>query len=155
MRRWFTARRPQEQVEWPSHLAAGLAAYLERNAQRIQSGDRQIIHADLTQDHLLGQVIDGHWQTRAVIDFGDAMFGNLYYELAALHLDLFDCDKRLLKAFLDSYGLEADRDFACRAMTTTLLHQFDVYGHLFTWKPDLKEAASLDVLAEKLWQLDP
>lgn len=154
MQRWFTSRQPLEQVEWPPHLATGLPAYLERNAQRIQSGARHIIHADLTQDHLLGQVVDGHWQTRAVIDFGDAMVGNLYYELAALHLDLFNCDKQLLMAFLESYGLESDPDFPFKAMTTTLLHQFDVYGHLFTWKPELKEAASLDVLAGILWQLD-
>jgi hygromycin-B 7''-O-kinase len=39
-----------------------------------------------------------------LIDFGDAMVGDLHYELAALHLDLFDCDKRLLRQFLDHYG---------------------------------------------------
>jgi aminoglycoside phosphotransferase (APT) family kinase protein len=64
-----------------------------------------LIHADLTGDHLLGRMVSGKWQTLAIIDWGDAMTGNLLYELVALHLDLFHSDKQLLRACLEAYGL--------------------------------------------------
>jgi aminoglycoside/choline kinase family phosphotransferase len=89
-----------------------------------------------------------------VIDFGDAMLGNIFYELSALHLDLFACDKSLLKAFLQAYGLPPDRDFVRKAMVTSLLHQFDVYGHLFAWKPSLQKSSTLDEFAERLWNIN-
>jgi hypothetical protein len=39
-------------------------------------------------------------------------------------------------------------------MVTSLLHQFDVYAPLFAWKPELMESASLDELAERIWNVD-
>ena len=150
---WFSLRWPEDRQKWPVRLAAGVREYLQENAAFIQSGDGCFIHADLTLDHVLGMLEDGRWTTRAVIDFGDAMRGNLYYELAALHLDLFDCDRRLLAAFLEGYGLDPDPDFARKAMATTLLHQFDVYGHLFAWKPELGKARTLEELARWLWEV--
>jgi hygromycin-B 7''-O-kinase len=116
-----------------------------------------LIHADLTRDHLLGRLEHGRWITLGLIDFGDAMVGNLYYELVALHLDLFRCDKRLLRAFLNAYRPDERlrRNFAARAMTATLLHQFDV---LVLVSPLLKrqarEIASLAELGSLLWEVD-
>jgi hypothetical protein len=154
MQAWFRARWPQERTKWPDHLRRAVPEYLERNAGWIQSDASHFIHADLTQDHLLGDLAGGRWQTRAVIDFGDAMLGNLTYDLVALQLDLFDCDRRLLRAFLESYGWQPDPDFVPKAMTTSLLHQFDVYAHLFAWKPALAKAETLEELAERIWNFD-
>jgi hypothetical protein len=39
-------------------------------------------------------------------------------------------------------------------MVTSLLHQFDVYSHLFAWKPELREVHTLDELADRLWLMD-
>ncbi len=44
------------------------------------------------------------WQTWALVDFSDARVGDLLYELVALHIDLFQLDTRLLRAFLEAYG---------------------------------------------------
>ncbi|MBN2386892.1 MAG: aminoglycoside phosphotransferase family protein [Anaerolineales bacterium] len=154
MRAWFTGRWAEERRNWPQHLAVQVEAYLEAQAGLAQGGADNFIHADLTCDHILGQVQDGHWVTRAVIDFGDALLGNIYYELAALHLDLFACDKRLLQVFLEAYGLSPGPDFAHQAMATSLLHQFGVYEPLFTWKPELQETRTLEELAERLWKIN-
>jgi hypothetical protein len=154
MQRWFQARWPEGQKNWPAQLAREVPQYLEKNAGFIQSDASHFIHADLTQDHLLGELLNDGWQTRALIDFGDALRGNLYYDLAALQLDLFDCDRRLLRIFLESYGWQPDPDFVPRAMTTSLLHQFDVYGHLFAWKPDLAAADTLEQLSHTLWDFE-
>jgi Ser/Thr protein kinase RdoA (MazF antagonist) len=128
--------------------------YLSANDDFFQGGSDCFIHADLTRDHFLGRLVDGHWSTMAVIDFGDAMLGNIYYELVALHLDLFDCDKRLLKTFLAAYSLPSDRDFVHKMMVTSLLHQFDVNAYLFALKPELREFPTLDELAERLWNVN-
>ncbi len=130
-----------------------MEVYLSANVAFLQAESDCFIHADLTQDHFLGRFQSGRWETLAVIDFGDAMLGNLYYGLAALHLYLFDCDRRLLAAFLKAYGLPPDPDFVRKAMVTSLLHQFDVYGSLFAWNPELQEAPTLEELAERLWNI--
>ena len=85
-----------------------------------------LIHADLTRDHLLGSVVNGKWVTAGLIDFGDAIVGNLFYELVALHLDLFQGSKPLLQTFLETYQPEKKFlvDFSIRAMNMILLHQF-------------------------------
>jgi hygromycin-B 7''-O-kinase len=151
---WFSTRWPGDRAAWPAHLAAQVEPYLLANAPCLQADSNCFIHADLTQDHFLGNFSAGHFSLLGVIDFGDAMLGNIYYELAALHLDLFDCDKRLLAEFLQAYGLPPDRDFVRKGMTTSLLHQFDVYGPLFSWKPELRAAQTLDELANRLWKVD-
>jgi hypothetical protein len=59
--------------------------------------------------------------------------------LAALHLDLFHGDKKMLKRFLETYGsIPVDDRFVRKAMTATLLHQFDVIGPLFERLPHLR-----------------
>jgi len=153
-RGWFTARWAEERSCWPIHLSGQVEAYLSSNATFLQAESNCFIHADLTQDHILGKFADGYWATLAVIDFGDAMLGNIYYELAALQLDLFDCDKRLLSAFLQAYGLPPAKDFVRMAMVTSLLHQFDLYASLFACKPELQESSTLDELAERIWNVN-
>ena len=119
-----------------------------------------LIHADLTVDHLLGRLVESptgkHWITSGVIDFGDAMVADLYYELAALHLDCFRGDKRLLKAYLQAYGA-CSREFLetlpDRAMATTLLHRFNVLSLVFDAFPEAGQIESLSQLARFLWDI--
>lgn len=115
-----------------------------------------LIHADLTRDHILGRLCGGRWTTSAIIDFGDAMVGNLYYELSALHLDLFGCDKRLLRAYLDAYGVDerTRQGLPARAMSAALLHRFGVLSGAFESRPDARGAETLDDLATLLWDVD-
>ena len=91
------------QREWgtlPAHLLEQIDAYLLPGADlRLPGEHPHLIHADLTEDHLLGRVTAGQWTSMALIDFGDARTGSLFYELGALHLSLFGADRRLLSAF--------------------------------------------------------
>ena len=151
---WFNSRWSKKPSSWPVHLSRQVVDYLSANGSFFQGGHESLIHADLTQDHFLGLFQSGLWKTLAVIDLGDAMLGNIYYELAALQLDLFNCDKRLLRAFLCTYGMPPDKDFVYKAMVTSLLHQFDVYAPLFAWKPELLELSTLEELAERIWNVN-
>jgi aminoglycoside phosphotransferase (APT) family kinase protein len=109
---------------------------------------RRLVHADLHWDHIF---VDGA-HLAGIIDWGDALVADPYYELPALHLKTFGGSKRLLKAFLEGYGWEIGPDFPHRAMTMTLLHEFDALGGV-TATVVLKAFATLDELADLLWDL--
>jgi hygromycin-B 7''-O-kinase len=112
-----------------------------------------LIHADITGDHILGRLKADRWVTLGLIDFGDARVGNVFYDLAALHIDLFRCDKRLLRAYLETYGLEDRRQFAHKAMSAALLHEFNIFSLLGNMKPQFCTAATLGDLAEMMWDI--
>lgn len=148
------ARCVQNHREWgtlPAHLVDQIPGFLPPLDSLIDhTRPPHLIHADLTRDHLLGRVEDGRWQSLALIDFGDAMTGDLLYELVALHLDLFHGDQRLLKAFFEDYGLseEKRKDLPRFAMATCLLHRFDPLSVL---PRERLQVETLDQLAKKLW----
>jgi len=143
--------------EWaslPGPLIAQIEDYLLPLDQLVDlTALPYLIHADLTQDHLLGRLVDGGWETLGIIDFGDAMVADLAYELVALHFDLFHCDKRLLEIFLDTYGMKkGDRKTLLRrAMNMALLHRFDVFVCVSKYLPQAHQASTLEELAEWVW----
>jgi hygromycin-B 7''-O-kinase len=138
----------------PARLVAQIDGYLPSMDELIdRSEPPALIHGDLNRDHVLGETVDGAWQPTGIIDFGDVWIGDRMYELVALHLGLFDADRRLLRAFLDAYGFDdrLRRDFVRRAMAMTLLFQFDTLGEVIESMPVAAQAASLGDLAELLW----
>lgn len=135
----------------PTHLLSQLERFVLPVDQLIDfSAPPHLIHADLTVDHLLGGKVSEKWRTAAVIDWGDAMIGNLYYELIALHLDLFHADVQLLRCFLEAYGLPAffQQDFTRKAFNVALLHQFPMPARVYAPHQD---ASTLQDLAERLF----
>lgn len=108
---------------------------------------RRLVHGDLTADHLF---VD-RGRLAGIIDWGDAMHVDPFYELPALHLHTFGCDGRLLKAFVDGSGWETLAEFPRRAMTATLLHKFDVLSG--AGGIEMARMATLDELAGVLWDL--
>lgn len=127
----------------PEHLIEQIDRYLLE-----PSPDRRLLHADLHADHIF---VDGA-RLLGVIDWGDATVADPYYELPALHLGTFGGDRRLLGRFLAGYGWEAGADFARRAMSMTLLHQFNVLSEVRE-TIDVNTAPSLEALADLLWAL--
>jgi aminoglycoside phosphotransferase len=104
---------------------------------------RRLVHADLHADHIL---VDGA-RLVGLIDWGDALCGDPYYELPSLYFGTF---RPLLRAFLDAYGWRVGPDFAQRAMSMTLVHEFNPARPFL---PPLDRVPSLDDLAARLWQL--
>jgi hygromycin-B 7''-O-kinase len=141
----------------PSYLRESASGYVLPPADLVDMDTNpHLIHADLTADHILGWLKDGGWQTTGIIDFGDAMVGNLLYELQALHLDLFRCDKRLLRAFLDAYGMPASlqRTLPRKAMSMTLLHRFNLLAGPALDIKGMCHARSLEEIADLLWNVE-
>jgi aminoglycoside phosphotransferase (APT) family kinase protein len=125
----------------PSHLVDQIDDYLAP-----PSADRRLLHADLHNDHVFvhGPNLVG------VIDWGDALWTDPYYELPSLHFGTFGGDKGLLRTFLDGYGWQRSDDFVHRAMTMTVLHEFNP---LAICRPDFGRFATLAEVAEFLWRL--
>ena len=119
------------------------------------SAPPSLLHADLTADHILGRFDGGRWSMAGLIDFGDAMVGDPAYELIALHLDAFRCDRRLLAAFLAAYdpagGGRAGRGMIERARHLTLLHRFDVLAVAVARLPGADAPADLGELMAAVW----
>jgi hypothetical protein len=127
-----------------------------------------LIHADLTSDHLLGrlvpvkktppiraqspQVDEADWDSLAIIDWGDTRVGNILYELVALHMDLFQADKHLLRICLEHYGMPDfyQQDFPRKALCMVLLHQFPMSAQVYAPHRDVQ---TLQELAEGLFDV--
>ncbi len=140
----------------PSHLLEQVQEFVFPPEELVDlSRPPHLIHADLTRDHILGTLENGGWETKGIIDWGDAMTGNFLYELLALHLDLFHCDKRLLKEYLDAYGLEekARQKIPGQAMSLALIHRFNVMEPVFRDFPNLRTVPTLAELASILWEV--
>jgi hygromycin-B 7''-O-kinase len=157
---WLRRQRAacvENHLRWqglPARLIEQLDNYLPPLDELLdRSAPPLLLHCDLNADHLLGEFQEGRWVPSGIIDFGDAKVGDFLYELVALHLGLFRCDKRLLRIFLQTYGsgTALRRDFATRAMSFTLLHEFNVLEDLFEWFPSLREIPTLAELAGWLW----
>jgi len=159
----------------PSQLIHQLPGFILPLEQLIDfSSPPHLVHADLTADHLLGRLIatppisamkhragnlrgkitleqpETGWENLAVIDWGDCRVGNILYELVALHLDMFRADKRLLHVCMQAYSLPDyfKENFARKALSTVLLHQFPMPAHVYA---PYQHAHSLDEVAEGLF----
>jgi len=124
----------------PEFLLDQIDDYLEP-----PSDERYLVHADLHGDHIF--VRDGH--LTGIIDWADALCGDPYYDLPALFFGTFGGSKPLLRTFLDAYGWPVASDFLHRAMTMTLVHEFNPLGDSL---PPLEDVTRLDELADILWR---
>jgi hypothetical protein len=121
----------------PRHLLAEVPAFLAD-----ASAGRVLVHADLTADHLF---VDSTGLV-AIIDWGDAMAADPWYEIPAVRFDGLNSDRALFDAFLDGYGWPVDDSFPRRALQGVLEFQFDAVSGL-----PLEGVRSLDELAERLF----
>jgi hypothetical protein len=152
----------------PPHLLEQVPDFISPVEQLVDfSSLPYLIHADLTADHLYGRLDaasmiaeqDGpapapasQWHSLAIIDWGDTRVGNILYELVALHLDLFQADKHLLRVCLQVYDLPDfyRQDFPRKALSMVLLHQFPMPARIYAPHQDIQ---SLHELAERLFGL--
>lgn len=140
----------------PLHLVRQIPTWLPTPRELVGRQGLRLLHGDLNADHVLVEQQGERWQPSGVVDFGDARMGEPLYELAAVHLDLFACDKRLLRAFLEAYGADAEllSDLPRRAMAMALVHPTDVLGPVFHAFPELALTATLDSVGRRLFDLD-
>lgn len=136
--------------EAPSRLARfGLPPHLVEQVPDFLSdalAPTTLVPADITEDHLFH---DGK-NMIGIIDWGDAIVADRWYELVPLAFGCFDADRQLLDAFLNGYGWVVDADFPKRAMQAVCEFQFDAITRIAELV-DIRAVSSLDALAEELF----
>lgn len=103
------------QSSLPPHLGVQVDEYLAR----LEPLDNTFVHGDLFARHVF--VENGNLS--GIIDWGDAIVTDRHYELAKLHLDTFNCDKTLLRVFLEASEWPVETDFSQRALGMALYRQ--------------------------------
>ena len=135
----------------PGHLIAQIDDYLAR----LGPLERIFVHGDLMCRHVFVE----NGRLAGMIDWGDAMVTDRHYDLAKLHLDLFNGDKSLLRAFLEASNWPVGQDFPQKAMAIALYrqaygvvqhHTMDVFYNLAALLP-LPDIDTLDELATELF----
>ncbi len=106
------------------------------------------VHSDIFVRH---PFVDGG-RLSGIIDWGDAMAADPHVELGKLHLDVFEGDKRLLRAFLEAYEWPVDDQFHRRALGmalrrhTQILGQHGEGGDMFYRLPALLDGLRIETL---------
>jgi len=137
----------------PPHLVEQAADYVARHLP----SDQVFTNGDIMHRHVF---VNGG-RLSGIIDWGDASVMDRHYELAKLHLDLFDCDKNLLRDFLNASDWPVTHNFARLAMRQALVRQvIGLTQHLtmdvFYKVPGviaLESVATLDDLADELFRI--
>lgn len=116
-------------AEWREGTALGESVLKELEAMLAHmdwsSAEPVLLHADLTEDHLLVSEDNGAWTMATLIDWADAEVGDPCYEWVALWFGICRQDAGLLRAFMQGYGLEANLG-AEALLAFTVLHRFGV-----------------------------
>jgi hypothetical protein len=81
-----------------SSLPTRLIAQVDAFVRRLGPPDTVFVHGDLVAAHVF--VAGG--RLAGIIDWGDAMAADRHYELMQIHRDLFDCDRGLLREFVEA-----------------------------------------------------
>ena len=128
------------------HLLEEIPAFLERYPDEARFDATQppaFLHADLHRDHLFVDPATGH--LRSVIDWGDVLEGDRWYDFGALVTGSFHADPAMTATCYEAYGERPDPHVQ---LARVLLHGWD----LFDAVPDdvRKGSRTLDELAERL-----
>ena len=142
-----------EESSLPSHLITQIDDYVSA----IELSDGVFVHGDIIGRHVF--VEDGHLS--GIIDWGDAVVVDRHYEVCQLHRDLFDCDKALLRVFLEASDWPVGKDFPHLALCCALCRQamglvqhlsMDVFEPVAELLP-LDEISTLEELATELYAI--
>jgi len=138
----------------PGHLLDSLSGYLAKLLPLYPVDMRPcLLSADLTEDHVLLDLVDGRWQISGLIDFGDAEVGHADFDFCVVHLWCFHIDQELTGAFLGGYGYHPDERFNERMMGYSLLHRF---ADMRPWLKELggaERVRSWEQLQQYLWRV--
>lgn len=107
-------------------LPESLLAATERLLRRTDwfAAPPRLLHADLTEDHVLVNRERESWCITGLIDWGDAEVGDPVYEWVALYFGFCRCDGALFRDVLRGYNPGMPLPSPEQLLAFTLLHRF-------------------------------
>lgn len=138
----------------PAHLVDQAADYV----RELGASDPAFINADIVANHvyIAGGRLSG------IIDWGDALIADRHIELIQIYRDLFNCDRRLFRTFLEASEWPVSDHFPRKVLGYALYRQVlmkaqhqgggDVFEPIAEQYP-LDDFATLDELANTLFDV--
>jgi aminoglycoside phosphotransferase (APT) family kinase protein len=149
---------PRVAVEWREQTAlrapviAEIETLLAKTDWRVARP--RLLHADLTEDHLLIDPKAGRWAMSGLLDWADAEVGDPYYDWVALWFSICRRQRPLFEAFRRGYDPVSvvgsiDRE---RLAAFTFLHRFGagILGDVLS-PTEQNAAGSVDELIDRLF----
>eukprot|EP01124_Arcella_intermedia_P003944 TRINITY_DN12224_c0_g1_i2.p1 TRINITY_DN12224_c0_g1~~TRINITY_DN12224_c0_g1_i2.p1 ORF type:complete len:284 (-),score=51.22 TRINITY_DN12224_c0_g1_i2:23-874(-) len=155
-RRHFLEKQKDLKAFDPKLLESIEKDYLPKFGSQLFSSSEPpvFLHADVTDENLIGRLEGKTWHPIGVLDFGDSRLGDPLYDLIPIHIDIFKCDKALTMSLMESYGLEywkGQSRFAYRAMCYTIMHEQPAVLGVFRSHPEWKQIQDIKELEKLVW----
>jgi hygromycin-B 7''-O-kinase len=147
-----SAERHRRTGSLPAHLCDQIDSYLAQVLpELLVPFTPRLLHADITNHHLLVTRTAQGWAIGGMIDFGDAEVGHPEYEFVVIGQDLLEGDGELFQAYLVAYGYQQETALFRRLTAYTLIHRF--WNFRDTWIGDrLERLRTLPDLERALWR---
>lgn len=97
--------------------------------------DPVVLHADITEDHILLSEGNEGWEITGLIDFGDARMGHPHYDFIAPLACFTFGHPDLSRTLVEAYGLRLTAEIAEHLTTWCLLHEFACVKDFLTVYP--------------------
>lgn len=134
------------QIDGPRYLHAHIAS--------IAVPASVVLHGDLAPVNLLVKQNHGHWGISGMIDFGNAMQGNRWFDLTAMGVLLQPGDRTLVHALIDGYSPGASRhmnEIRPFLQTNCLIHQLADQTGCLGLIPAAQTCETWDEVAKLFW----
>jgi len=146
----------QAETQLPATVRREIDAFLTTVLPELRTDATplRLLHADLTEDHLLLVQDDAGWRVSALLDWADAEVGAPPYEWIALWFGLCNRNPAFFHNVLRAYdpGLALDERFYRHALAYTFLHRFGAGIIDHVWRADGSPTLdSLAMLQRWLW----
>jgi len=134
-------------------LTEALKEHLHNAQTFILTAKALLLHADLTEDHLLLTNDHEQWSISGIIDFADIEVAPKEYEWIPLWFGLLDCNPDALLSFMRSYDSDQrlDEQWRDRMLAMTFLHRYGVPIVASALGERAKTLRTLEELKEALW----
>jgi len=145
-RRDFPRLSPALQADGPRYLADHGAA--------VAAAPCALLHGDLAPENLHVRQAGNGWEIAGMIDFGNAMRGDPWFDLTAPSILLHSGDRVIVHALLDAYAQSRGFDIAVirpSLMVGTLIHPMGDLPECLALVPGASERATWNEVAALFW----
>ena len=149
--RW--SARPSVARLSPALLADG-SRYFETHGATVATAGRVLLHGDLAPVNLLVRSGPDGWAISGMIDFGNAMRGDPWFDLTAASVLLQPGDRTMVHALLDGYAARSSANLAQlrpSLMVNTLIHPLGDIAACLDLVPGTSRCQTWDEVALRLW----
>jgi aminoglycoside phosphotransferase (APT) family kinase protein len=138
----------------PPVLQADGPRYLKTHGEVVANAHRVLLHGDLAPVNLIVRPEPAGWVIAGLIDFGNAMRGDPWFDLTAASVLLQPGDRKVVHAMLNGYANgTGDRLTEIRPslMVNTLIHPMGDLVACLSLVPGLAQSQTWDEVAARFW----